>query len=1094
MRYQLCIFLAILLFQVGCGTQKKERPTLFNLLDSNKTGIDFSNDLTSTGELNIIEYLYFYNGGGVALGDINNDGFDDIFFTANQGPNKLYLNTGNLTFKDITEEAGIINKEDWSTGVSMADVNGDGFLDIYVCKVGNYKLMTGSNQLFINNGDLTFTEKSAEFGLNFSGFSTHTAFFDYDRDGDLDVYLLNHAVHTTRSYSPATSRSESDPLAGDRFLQNQLDKGSSKFKDVTEETGIFSSAQGFGLGLVVADINQDGWVDIYVGNDFHEDDYLYINQKNGSFKESLASFINHTSRFTMGVDIADVNGDQLLDIFSLDMLPADNQILMKSGGEDGNKITEVKLKFGYKDQYARNAFQLNNANQSFSDIALLTDTYATDWSWSVLLQDYDNDGLSDIYITNGIYRRPNDLDYINFLSNINLGQYDETDQDSLERELIEAMPTLKIPNNMFKNGGGINFNDVGTDWGVSDASYSNGAAYSDLDNDGDLDLVVNNINCLAFIYENRADTLLKNRFLNVKLQAAGGNKFGIGADIYVFANNLSWRRELLTTRGFESSSSPIVHFGLGEIDKIDSVLIRWPDGGFQTVLNPEVNALLTILKGDLVEKSEVTFQESNVDNITQLQFNHTENSYNDYDIEGLIPEKLSTEGPAFVKADFNGDGNDDFFIGSARDQSAGYFVQDAKGDFKRVKITDFILDQAYEDVDAAAFDFDKDGDLDLYVMSGGNDREDGSIMLMDRIYLNDNGQFKKLKMNLPTTNGGAIAVGDFNKDGFPDIFVGGRSIPGAYGIAPMSYILKNESGKGFSEIKSWEAGMVTDAIWGDVNADDFDDLILVGDWMNVTILQNKDGIFTDKTDDLQLGATSGMWNVIKIADINKDGKPDLVAGNVGSNSKINATINHPITLFLDDFDQNGQIDPVLFYWKNGVNIPFFGKDDLIRQMPYLKKKFLSYQSYSEVSSISELTDKNAEDILFVKNIQELRSGVFINRGDAFEFQAFPKEAQLSTIEDFEFIDPDNDGFLDIVYIGNFFGSVTSIGKFDAKQGGYLNNVDGVFKPSGTPIQIPFNYEYRAISSLGIGKFVVIPNNQNAFIWKVGNINTSKIGK
>ncbi len=1080
MRYQIWFLVFFLTFFFECADRENGKPTLFNLLNSDRTGVDFSNDLHPMGELNIMEYLYFYNGGGVAIGDINNDGFEDIFFTANQGPNKLYLNQGNLTFSDITESAGIINKSDWSTGATMADANGDGLLDIYVCKVGNYKTMHGSNQLFINNGDLTFTEKAEEFGLNFSGFSTHSAFFDYDRDGDLDLYLLNHAVHTTRSYAPATSRSETDPLAGDRLFQNQLDKGSSKFVDVTEEAGIYSSSQGFGLGLVVADINQDGWVDIYVGNDFHEDDYLYLNQGNGRFEESLGQFINHTSRFTMGVDIADINGDALLDIFSLDMLPADNQILMKSGGEDGNKVTEVKMKFGYKDQYARNAFQLNNGNQSFSDVALLTNTYATDWSWSVLLQDYDNDGLSDIFITNGIFRRPNDLDYINFLSNVNLGQYDEASQDSLEQELIETMPTLKIPNYMFQNKGGLSFEEVGESWGVGDPSYSNGAAYGDLDNDGDLDLVVNNINNAASIYENKTDTLLQNQYLKVRLKGIDGNPFALGGDVYVFANGKTWRREALTTRGFESTSSSILHFGLGRIDKVDSVLIRWPNGSEQLLINPALNQTLTINQNSEAAVQSNPKLELIEEKITMLGFKHNENNHKDYDLEGLIPEKLSTEGPAFVQADFNGDGKADIFIGGARDQSAALFYQDQNSKFQSVRVKDFILDQGFEDVDAAAFDFDNDGDLDLYVMSGGNDREDGNIMLMDRIYVNDQGQFHKLNINLPTTNGGAVAVGDMDNDGFPDVFVGARSVPGAYGLSPTSYLLKNEGGKGFSELKSWSLGMVTDAAWSDIDGDGFIDLLIVGDWMNVSFLKNNDGKnLLDKTQEYNLGNTSGFWNTIKIADLNGDGMPDLIAGNSGTNGKIKANQAQPVNLYLDDFDNNGQLDPILFYWKNGVNIPFAGKDELVRQLPYLKKKFLSYQTFSQVRNITELTGKTPEEILSINSIQELRSGIFINQGDRFEFMPFPTAAQMSTIEDLELVSQDNSWM--IIYVGNFFGNVTSIGKYDARQGGFISFKNERLESVDASISIPFNNEYRAISNIGFGKFVVIPNNRDAFI-------------
>lgn len=1084
MRFIHHIFLVASILTCACSNPAVENETLFKLLPPEQTGVHFSNDLDPTGDINIIEYLYFYNGGGVAVGDINNDGLDDLFFTANLGENKLYLNKGGLQFKDITESAGILNLKDWSTGVSMADVNGDGLLDIYVCKVGEYKTLKSTNQLFINNGDLTFTESAKQVGLNFSGFSTQSTFFDYDRDGDLDMFLMNHAVHTARSYAPVGSRYEADPLAGDRLFQNQLSQGEFRFVDVSAEAGIFSSPQGYGLGLVAADVNQDGWVDIYVGNDFHEDDYLYINQKDGTFEESLASFINHTSRFTMGVDIADVNGDSFVDIFSLDMLPADNQILMKSGGEDGNKVTEIKMKFGYKDQYARNAFQINNQNQYFSDVALLTETYATDWSWSVLLQDYDNDGLSDIYITNGIYKRPNDLDYINFLSNINLTNRNDAVQDSLEKVLIETMPTLRIPNYMFANKGNLSFIDVGEKWGVNTPSYSNGAAYSDLDNDGDLDLVVNNINSPAFIYENRTDTLLDHHYLKIQLRDSGNNRFQMGADIYVFAGAKTWRRELLTTRGFESSVSPVAHFGLGKIKKLDSVKVNWPNGQAQIIRNLEVDRTVVIEFSPEKSVAQVPQVAYKMD-LSRLDFKHEENLYHDYDKEGLIPEQLSTEGPALVVADFNGDGLSDVYVGGGRDQVAGFFEQSKTEKFTKRNIPVFADDMAYEDVDAAAFDFDNDGDLDLYVVSGGNDREDGSVMLMDRLYLNEGGSFTRLEINLPATNGGVVAVSDFDNDGFKDVFVGGRSVPGAYGLMPYSYLLKNEEGKGFSEKKKWQVGMVTSAVWADLNHDGFEDLIVAGDWMPISVYENQEGeAYDNKTETYGLGETSGMWNSLLLADINQDGEMDLLAGNQGLNAKIKASVSRPATLYLDDFDRNGQLDPIIFYWKGASSIPFASKDQLVGQMPYLKKKFLSYSDYAQLRSVEELTGLPEDQIALRYQITEVRSGVFIRNGAQFDFKPFPVSAQKSSVEDV--VVWSVEGNINLMYVGNFFGSVTSVGKFDGNPGGLLKYENADFKDVSTTPLLPFDKEYRHIEVLGNGNFVVLPNKDYPIIWDIDN--------
>ncbi|MDH5380038.1 MAG: VCBS repeat-containing protein, partial [Cyclobacteriaceae bacterium] len=715
------VWLVWILAIFSCSDERNvsDDPTLFRLLTSDESGISFNNTLHSNGDLNIIEYLYFYNGGGVAVGDINNDGLKDVFFTGNQVENKLYLNMGNLKFQDITKEAGFVINPDWTTGVSMADINNDGYLDIYISVVSQYKNLEGHNLLYLNNGDLTFSEASEKWGLDFKGFGTHSGFFDYDRDGDLDVYLLNHAVHTTRSYTSAAGRNNFDALAGDRLLENQLSEGSNFFIDISESAGIFSSPQGYGLGLVISDINQDGWPDIYVGNDFHEDDYLYINQMDGTFKESLAGYFNHTSRFTMGVDIADVNGDLTSDVFSLDMLPADNQILMKSGGEESDKVAEIKMGFGYKNQYARNAFQLNNRNQYFSDISLLTNTYASDWSWSVLLQDYDNDGKMDIFITNGIYKRPNDLDYINFLSNINLSNINlsREEQDSLERVLIETMPSLKIPNYMYRNLGELNFKEISEEWGLDIPSYSSGAVYSDLDNDGDLDLVVNNVNSDAFLFENLTDSLRLSHYLKVNL-AGKLNKFGVGADVYLYARDKTWRREEFGTRGFQSSSASILHFGLGEVSQVDSLVIYWPDGTMQTHGPVDVDKTLNIVQNSKPYSKQLDKENQTVQ---YLDFRHIENQFNDYDNEPLILEKLSTEGPALGTADFNSDGLKDFYVGGARGQSGAIYYQLRDGGFSKFVSESFQKDELFEDIDVGILDVENDGDMDIYVVSGGGD-------------------------------------------------------------------------------------------------------------------------------------------------------------------------------------------------------------------------------------------------------------------------------------------------------------------------------------------------------------------------------------
>ena len=1051
------------------GCRKAENK--MSRLTSSSTGIDFVNALDPTGDLNIIKYLYYYNGGGVAVGDINNDGLEDLFFTANQGDDQLYLNTGNLQFRNITQSAGITNYQtSWSNGVVFADVNGDGWEDIYICKVGNYLSLQGHNLLYLNNQDNTFREVAEEVGLAFSGFSTHAAFFDYDRDGDLDMYLMNHAVHTTRSYQDASTRQIPDPFAGDRLYQNQMVESDSLFfKDVTQEAGIYSSAQGYGLGLVTADINQDGWMDIYVGNDFHEDDYLYLNQKDGTFKESRSEMISHTSRFTMGVDIADVNGDTHPDIFSLDMLPRDEQILMKSGGEDNNKVTEVKLKFGYGHQYARNAFQLNTGRGTFSEVALLTDTYATDWSWSVLLQDYDNDGLKDIFITNGIFKRPNDLDYINFLSTLDLTLVSEKNQDSLDQVLIQRMPTLKIPNYLFRNTGDLGFEEVSKAWGLGEPSYSNGAAYADLDNDGDLELVINNVNSEAFIYQNN----FNGHYLQIKLVGDSYNQQALGSTVRVWYGGKEVVGEVVSSRGFQSASTKRLHFGLGDETRIDSLTIHWPDGAVRKLGSLRADSLYTIRK-----ESSDAFSLANNDKIrlSYLEPGIVENDYRDYDKETLILEKLSTEGPAAVAADFNGDGMEDLFLGTPRSQHHLLYLQTKEGLGQRAKTT-FANSDQLEAVDAAAFDFDDDGDLDLYVVHGGNDYPYDSPYFEDALYLNDGkANFEKAELTLPSINGSCVASGDYDNDGDPDLFVGGRSVPGGYGLIPESLLIENKEGT-LKVARVLTPGMVTDAAWHDFDGDGDLDLFVVGDWMPVTVLRNDGNAdFKDITEDIGLGSSHGMWNNIVMTDVNQDGQKDIVLGNLGLNSKLKASSDQPVTMFLDDFDRNGQPDPIIFYHINGSKIPFASRDELAAQLPYLKKDFLSYSVFSQTRTLKDLTGKDEREVAQVNYLHDLSSGILLWQNGKYIKQDFPLQAQFSPINDILATDLDDDGLTDLIYVGNFFGAVTSVGRYDASPGGILKGTGGGKYAFKGFLPLDFDREYRKVITLNNGKFVMVPNS------------------
>jgi hypothetical protein len=1083
--YSIVLIITALAFS-GCSQKldktTSQAPINFQNVPVEHSNIQFENTLIHDDDLNIIEYLYYYNGGGVAVGDINNDGLEDIYFTANQTSDKLYLNLGNLKFKDITEEAGIQTDSTWSSGVTMDDINNDGLLDIYVCKVGNYKGLKAHNLLYINKGNNEFIESSNSFGLDFSGFSTQASFFDYDKDGDLDMYLLNHSVHTPRSYGDTRNRNVKDTLAGDILFENKLVQGETKFTDVTSGSGIYSSALGYGLALITSDVNDDGLIDIYVGNDFHENDYLYINQGDKTFKESISDYINHTSRFTMGVDVGDINNDLKADIFSLDMMPYDKEIFLKSGGEDTDKVSQIKKNFGFENQYARNTFQLNRDNSSFSEVALLTNTFATDWSWSVLIQDFDNDGLNDLYITNGIYKRPNDLNYINYLSNINFSKYSQTKQNEIELKLIEEMPTVNLSNVIFHNTGELNFDRYSEQAGLT-PSYSNGSAYSDLDNDGDLDLVVNNINEKAFLLENKSSELAKNNFISFNLKANKKYPLANGSKIIVYAGGKKQSKELAITRGFQSASSHKLNFGLGKLEIVDSIQVHWMDGTIQTEKNLVLNQNHTISKNELDPNSDDDQLKVQSKSFENFPYVHIENPYLDYEYESLIPEKLSTEGPAVVQADFNKDGLEDIFIGAAKYQSPSFYIQQKNGEYVKDKTSDFNKDTIYEDVDALSFDYDNDGDLDLYVMSGGNDKPEGDPQLEDRIYINDgNAKFTRLDLTLIRTNGGSVSAADFDGDGFQDLFIGNRSVPGAYGISPGSFILKNNGDKGFAIVARQKFGMVTDSKWVDMNNDELLDLVIVGDWMPVTILINTGNLkFENKTKEFGLADTEGLWNVISVSDLDNNGFQDLILGNAGLNLKWKASKEKPVKLYVHDFDENEQLDPIIFYNFFGEYVPFPSKDKLVGQLPSLKKKFLDYMKFSKIKSIQDLTGIKEKDVLVNKKISELRSMILLNSGSELNAIPIRDEAQMSTIEDI-YIEKKGD-YTNVFFVGNYLGFTTELGESASNSGGIITLNNKGEQISYTQLPIPTNLNCRKIEKLDENKILVIANNDKSYIFE-----------
>ncbi|MEP7144344.1 MAG: VCBS repeat-containing protein, partial [Ferruginibacter sp.] len=924
----LTVFLLMSLLVVSC---KRSAP-LFSLMEPGKTGIHFQNSLpVNDTTFNILDYIYYFNGGGVATGDINNDGLIDIFFTSNLGGNKLYLNKGNFIFEDITEKAGVKGLADWKTGVTMADVNGDGLLDIYICAVGNFKNLKGRNELYINNGartgkgadEVTFTESAEAYGLAVTAFGTQASFFDYDKDGDLDMFLACHSVHSVESFKSAKGRMDSSQQSGDKLFINEQKDGKFHFREVTAEAGIYNSATGYSLNVIVGDFNNDNWDDIYVSNDFHENDYYYLNNKNGTFSETNEKAFGHESRFSMGSDVADFNNDGWLDIITMDMLPKDEKVLKSSASDDPFDIYKYKMNYGYHTQYSRNCLQLNVGGGSyFSEVGLYSGIEATDWSWSPLAADFDNDGFKDLFITNGIVKRPNDLDYVKFTSDPPVSQL-LVKGKTADKQAIDKMPSGKVANFMFQGQQDMRFTDRTKDWGFDEPSLSNGAAYADLDNDGDLDLIINNINSPAMIYKNNSREKNKQAFLDIQLAGSGYNTNGYGAKVIIKTRGKLQLNYLTGSRGFLSASTKIIHFGLGQEKNIDSLQVKWPSGKTQQLSDVKVNQRLVLNEQNAVFEKKIFLPTDSLNNGSLLlkdltdekgiDWKHQENNFVDFNVQQLIPHMVSTQGPKIAVADLNKDGLDDFFVCGARDQASALFIQNKDGTFGSQQQDLFSEDAINEDVNALFFDANGDGYPDLYVASGGNEFWGNEKALQDRLYIN-NGMGKFTKSDgLPLFYGNtSVAVAaDFDKDGDMDLFVGGRVISRRYGDTPPSYLLINNGKGNFSIAPDAIAhglnkvGMVTDAVWTDKNMDGWPDLVVVGEWMPITIFLNNKGKLENKTDAEGLGKTSGLWQSVKAEDIDDNGFPDLLVGNWGENSKLKASAGYPLEFYVGDIDGNG---------------------------------------------------------------------------------------------------------------------------------------------------------------------------------------------
>ncbi len=1056
MKQVLSILIVFIYFAglVGCSYTEDKK---FRKIPSSESGIKFKNTLTESVEFNIFNYMYFYNGGGVAVGDLNDDDLLDIYFTSNQEPNKLYLNQAEFKFKDITADAGVEGFNGWTTGVTMADVNNDGKLDIYVSYIGDYLIYKGKNQLFINegvdsNGIPRFNDKAMDYGLDLVGFSTQASFFDYDRDGDLDMFMLNHSLHQNGTFGNSKLRNKPHPLAGDKLLRN--DNG--KYVDVTQGSGIYSSVIGYGLGVVVSDVNLDGWADIYIGNDFHENDYLYINQKDGTFKEMIEKSMNHTSRYTMGVDFADFNNDAFPDLMSLDMLSEDPQILKSAQAEDPYDVYGFKINFGFNHQFARNTLQLNNRDGTFSEIALLSGVAATDWSWSTLFADFDLDGQKDIFISNGIFRRSNDLDYINFITVDSVQMKMQYEMSNRELGYTDKMPQIKVPNYLYKNNGDSTFTNMAQEWGLETPSYSNGSAYGDFDNDGDLDIVVNNVEDEAFLYENKTitkdnhkDDLHQRGYLQIKCNGNEGNRFGIGSKVFIYKDSQLQFLECMPTRGYESSVDYCLTFGTGDADKIDSLMIVWNDGTFQKLKDIKANQRLTLNQKDaqgsfdysIFHKSKAVFK--NVSGEINFPYKHIENKFIEFNREALIPHMLSSEGPAVAVGDLNADGLDDIFLGGAKWKVAHVYLQSADNTLKEIPQLEIASDSTYEDIGAELADVDKDGDLDLIVASGGNEFSGSSIYRKPLLYLNNGkGVFFKSK-SFPDLllTGSCVAANDLDGDGDQDLFIGARAVPWHYGIKLDSYILLNDGKGNYSEATEQVApglrkfGFVKKASWADMDGDKIKDLIIAAEWSPITIFLSKNGkLFQQPLSGSGLENTQGWWNIIQTADFDKDGDLDMIAGNLGLNSKLHASVQEPVKMFVADFDSNDSTDQILTHFMKGKEYPFYTRDEMTKQMPYLKKKYLSYHKFAEATLHDIFSDEALnKSEKYVANT--FRSSYIENLGNGkYKVSDLPTAAQFSTVNAMLIDDFNGDKNLDVLLAGNFYPINIQMGRNDASYG------------------------------------------------------------